>query len=73
MEMMPVESSNIRTVGYDAKTKELRVEFTQGATYSYAGVPKREFTALLKAQSVGSQFHDRIKGRYPFTKVVAAP
>ncbi len=53
MERLPVESSNVKAVGYDAETKVLEVEFKSGGTYQYAGVQPEMYADLLEADSVG--------------------
>lgn len=61
MEMVPVSSSNIASIGFDENTHILAVQFTNGRTYRYAGVPNGEFQNLLNATSVGSYFAANIK------------
>lgn len=69
VEMIPVTSSNIRRVGYDAENKELHIEFyTNAAIYKYLNVEAEEFNNLLAAESVGRYFHQNIKGKYEFAK-----
>ena len=53
MERLPVESSNVKEVGYDAETKVLEVEFKSGGIYQYAGVQPEMFADLLEAESIG--------------------
>ncbi len=60
-EMTPVSSSNIAAVGYDEDTKMLTVQFNNGRTYRYAGVPNGEYQNLLNATSVGNYFATNIK------------
>jgi len=69
VEMMPVSSSNVSAVGYDAEFARLFVEFTSGATYRYDGVEKDLYETLLKAESVGKFLNANIKGNYATTKV----
>jgi hypothetical protein len=61
MEMTPVASSNIAAVGYDETTHMLTVQFNNGRTYRYAGVPNGEYQNLLNASSVGNYFATNIK------------
>lgn len=58
------QSSNIRTVTYDADSKEMRVTFKSGSTYSYAGVSRADHAAFVGAPSVGSHFAGHIKTKY---------
>ena len=69
VEMVPVSSSNVAAVGYDAEFARLFVEFTNGATYRYDGVEWGEYDTLLKAESVGRYLNANIKGNYATTKV----
>jgi hypothetical protein len=69
MERQPVTSSNLRSVGYDAKQLLLEVEFQDGATYQYTGVPASAHQALMLAGSKGSYFHANIRDRYPYHRV----
>ena len=69
MERMTVRSANIASVGYDAGTKTLEIEFRSGGVYQYAGVPEKRFDALMKASAIGSYFHREIKPWYQFRKI----
>lgn len=53
MERLPVKSTNVKAVGYDAETKTLQVEFKSGGIYQYAGVQPEMYADLLEADSVG--------------------
>lgn len=39
MQMTPVESESVHSVGYDARSRVLRVAFRSGGTYEYVEVP----------------------------------
>lgn len=69
MDRNPVSSSNISSVGYDADSQTLEIEFHDGGIYQYAGVPESEYEGLISSGSQGRYFHDNIKGRYPFVKL----
>ena len=45
--MVPVVSSNVREVGYEATTRVLRVRFHSGRCYDYHGVPIHLYEAML--------------------------
>jgi hypothetical protein len=66
-----VKSSNMSTVEYDKKEKELIVKFTNDAdtSYVYKGVEEDVFNNLLKAESKGSFFHKQIKTKYKWDKM----
>ena len=68
MDRKPVESSNLRSVGYDHKQKKLEIEFKTSGVYTYDGVPKRTHTNLMDAGSKGKYHHKWIKERFPFKR-----
>jgi hypothetical protein len=59
-----VDSSAIRSVGYDAKTRTLEVEFSSGAVYDYFGVSARLWASFLDAPSKGVFFARRVRDRF---------
>ena len=65
----PVSSSNIRSIGYDSKSRTLEVEFHNGSIYRYFDVPESIYNALMSASSHGSFFHRHIKDRFQWTKI----
>lgn len=68
-EMHSVSSSNIAAVGYDAENQFVYVQFLNGSTYVYKGVPEHEFEHLLTAPSVGSYLNRNYKNIYPYERV----
>lgn len=68
MEWKPVQSSNIKAVGYESYTTTLGVEFESGMIYHYDGVPQDEYEQFVAAPSVGRFFHTQIKDHYPYRK-----
>ena len=69
MQRQSVTSSNVRSVGYDAATHCLEVEFHNGSVYQYTGVPESVYHGLVSASSVGSYLAQYIKDRYPYHRV----
>ncbi|WLO85518.1 KTSC domain-containing protein [Pantoea agglomerans] len=69
MERTAVSSSNLASVGYDADTLTLEVEFLNGTVYQYYDVPEGVFEELLNAGSVGSYFSHNVRNNYPTQKV----
>ena len=63
-QMFPVASSMINAVGYDPESQTLEVEFSNGRTYTYEGVPQSTFDGMMGAQSVGKFFISNIKNVY---------
>lgn len=66
VEMMPVRSSNIASVGHDPETMELHVTFHSGQTYVYSGVDAAAAQDLTTNPSPGSYFARWVKGKYPY-------
>ena len=64
-----VESSNLRSVGYDEFLLVLEIEFKSGAVYRYYGVPSEVHDELVNAESVGKYFNANVKSKYNFLKV----
>ena len=65
-----VESSNLRSIGYDAEKEVLEVEFAKGGVYVYSGVPEEIYKAIMNAESKGSAFFRYIKSRgYKYERV----
>jgi hypothetical protein len=67
-DMQPVSSSNIAAVGYDAENQAVYVQFLNGSTYAYKGVPEHEFDNLRTAPSVGSYLNRNFKNVYPYER-----
>lgn len=65
---IPVSSSNIASVGYDAVNKILEIEFHHGAIYQYFDVPKEIYDNMINSASIGSYFVYNIKDKYKFVK-----
>jgi len=61
MQVIPVESTALATVGYDEARELLRVEFCGRAIYHYFGVPAAVHQGLLGASSKGSYFNQAIR------------
>lgn len=57
-----VASSNVGSIRYDQQGQRLDVVFRSGGAYSYFGVPRSLYEALLAAESVGSYLNQNVKG-----------
>jgi hypothetical protein len=73
MNVTPVESTTLATVGYDDESARLQLEFCNRAIYQYFDVPSAVHKALLTAASKGNYFNTTIRGRYRFARVEALP
>ena len=64
VEMIPVNSSAIRAVGYDYDGSTLTVEFHTGRTYDHPGVPYSVYVEFMNTLSKGTYYNRHIRGRY---------
>jgi hypothetical protein len=64
-----VDSSNIRSVGYDAATETLEVEFSDGSVYQYYNVNQGVYDQFITAPSKGKFLAFQIKNVFPFSRV----
>lgn len=71
MDLTPVISSNIESIGHNNETRTLRVLFKNGRAYDYANVPGLMFAAMLAADSAGKFLNECIKPHYAFKQVEA--
>ncbi len=69
MERYSVASSNISSIGYDAGTDTLEVEFLSGAIYQYYNIPQNMYDQLMQAGSKGRFLNTYIKNAYPYSRV----
>jgi KTSC domain len=64
-----LQSKHLNGAAYDPDRQSLTIQFVNGAVYNYGSVPPTVADTLFQAGSPGSYFHDKIKGRYPETKL----
>jgi hypothetical protein len=69
MERIPVRSSNISSIGYEASSNTMEVEFHSGSIYQYSRVPERVYEALMSARSHGAYFNDHVRDNYSTRQV----
>lgn len=68
MDREPVASSNIVSIGYDAGTETLEVEFKDGL-YQYYNVPQAVYEAFMQAPSKGAFLHANIRNAFPCSRI----
>ena len=71
--VLPVKSSNLRSVAYNPTTNRLMVAFKGqkgkgGLAYVFSDVERRVFEELLEATSKGIFFNGHIRDKYPCLK-----
>jgi hypothetical protein len=69
MDRVPVVSSVIDEVGYNASLRTLEVRFQSGAIYLYYFVPADVHDALMAADSKGTYFNKQIKKVYEYHRI----
>ncbi|CAK0767503.1 hypothetical protein CCP3SC15_360012 [Gammaproteobacteria bacterium] len=64
IEMIPVESSNVESIGHDGD-KVLRIKFKNSglAAYDYVGIMPEDFFGLVNSDSVGKAYNALVKER----------
>lgn len=65
-EMRGVWSSYVASIGYDAATNELHVEYKNGKTTVYDAVPADVAGQVLTSMSIGEALHGLVRNRYPY-------
>ncbi|WP_370552645.1 KTSC domain-containing protein [Conexibacter sp. CPCC 205762] len=67
--MIPTpQSSSVRAIGYEPRTRELHIRWDSG-TYAYAAVPAVVWAELRAADSKGQYVNTRVKGVFAHRKV----
>ncbi|SDI48832.1 KTSC domain-containing protein [Actinokineospora alba] len=69
MRRQALASASVASVGYDAATETLEVEFRNGNVYQYLGVAKRLYWGLMSAPSVGAFLNREIRDSHEFLRV----
>jgi len=69
MNRTSVDSSNLKSVGYDVNTKILEIEFRDGSVYQYYEVPLSIYEGLMNASSHGKFFHAYVRNVYRYRRI----
>ena len=69
MDRQSVSSSNIVSVGYDAASETLEIEFQSGSVYQYYNIGQSTFDEFMAAPSKGKFFAYQIKNAFPYSRV----
>lgn len=69
MDRKRINSSRIRSAGYDAGTQMLEIEWSDGKIVGYRGVSPEVYRQFMNAPSPVSFFEDKIAENYPETRV----
>lgn len=68
-----VESTTMRSVGYDVRGKILEIEFQSGEVYQYLDVPVAIYEQLQSAKSKGQYFNSEIRDDYAYVRLARVP
>jgi len=70
MDRASVESSLIKSLGYEESSSTLEVEFHRGSVYQYLDVPLAVYEDLCDSASVGKSFNTLVRKQgYEFKQV----
>ncbi len=64
MEMKKINAGKLRAVGYDARERQLRVEFDDGTAIDYAGVGTEVWRKLSTSGAAWSYYRDNIEEEF---------
>lgn len=67
LELKPVESTNIKSVGYSEEIKTMVIEFHNGTKYQYEPVTLEGYNNLINAESISSFFYKNIRNNTNIT------
>ena len=63
------ESGHVSRIRYEPDTQEVFVEFSDGSTYRYSGVPQNVYEELKDHPSKGRYINIVLRRRYQYQKV----
>ena len=69
MKRLEVNSSMIKSIGYEHQYLIMQVEFTNGTIFNYLGVSPSVFDELKYSDSIGKSFNSFIRGKYQAEKI----
>lgn len=67
--MHPTVSTCIDRIGYEVRTRILRVEFSNGRIYDYYGVSPETFREFETAGSRGTYYNRHVRDAFPYRRV----
>jgi non-canonical purine NTP pyrophosphatase (RdgB/HAM1 family) len=69
MQRIPVDSSDIVSIGYDAKARVLEIEFKEDRIYQYQDVEPDVYERFMRTDSYGEFFYAHITKHYRYKRV----
>ena len=73
MEMKRISAGKLRAIGYEPRTRTLRVELDNGSLVEHTGVGEELWRRLSSSGSAWSYYRDNIEEELPGQRVVARP
>ncbi len=73
IEMRKINSGKLTSAGYDARTRTLRVQLSDGSTLEYIGVGEQVWQRLCVSTSPWSYYRDNIEEEFTARRISAAP
>ena len=70
MEMKRINAGKLRAIGYDARERQLRVEFDDGTAIDYSGVGNEVWRKLSTSGAAWSYYRDNIEEEFSGRKGV---
>ena len=67
--LIPVESSNIHSVGYNSTKKKAKVKFKSGQVYEILDVTPPVWSEFMASESKGKAYNQLFKGKYTINLV----
>jgi hypothetical protein len=72
MEMIKVSAGKLRGIGYDAKTRTLRVQMDDGSALEYSGIAEALWHRFQNSGSQWSFYRDNIEEEFTARRVSAS-
>jgi hypothetical protein len=72
MDMLKVSAGKLRALGYDAKTRTLRVQLDDGSVLEYSGIAEALWRRFQSAGSQWSFYRDNIEEEFTARRVSAS-
>lgn len=69
MDMTRISSGKLRAIGYDARSRTLRVELDDGRTLQYSGIGEALWNRLRTSGSAWSFYRDNIEDEFAARQV----
>ncbi|HEY5805926.1 MAG TPA: non-canonical purine NTP pyrophosphatase [Candidatus Saccharimonadales bacterium] len=73
MQRLPVESTDLVSIGYDPKERVLEIEFKENRIYQYFEVEPDVYERFMRTDSYGEFFYAHINKHYRYKKAGDAP